>query len=59
MLSDPIADMLTRIRNAIMVGHSTVAIPYSNTKMAIAQIPATRATSLMWRLQWSALLRPS
>ena len=38
MLSDPIADMLTRIRNAIMVGHSTVAIPYSNTKMAIAQI---------------------
>ncbi len=38
MLSDPIADMLTRIRNAIMAGHSTVAIPHSKTKMAIAQI---------------------
>jgi len=38
MLSDPIADMLTRIRNAIMVGHSTVAIPHSKTKLAIAQI---------------------
>jgi small subunit ribosomal protein S8 len=38
MLSDPIADMLTRIRNAIMAGHSTVAIPHSKMKMAIAQI---------------------
>ncbi len=38
MLSDPIADMLTRIRNAVMVGHSTVVIPHSKTKMAIAQI---------------------
>ncbi|MBP8973610.1 MAG: 30S ribosomal protein S8 [Anaerolineae bacterium] len=38
MLSDPIADMLTRIRNAIMAGHSTVAIPHSKTKLAIAQI---------------------
>lgn len=38
MLSDPIADMLTRIRNAIMAGHATVAIPHSKMKMAIAQI---------------------
>lgn len=38
MLSDPIADMLTRIRNAIMAGHPTVAIPHSKMKMAIAQI---------------------
>ena len=36
--SDPIADMLTRIRNAIMSGHSTVAMPSSNMKAAIAKI---------------------
>ncbi|RPH75334.1 30S ribosomal protein S8 [bacterium] len=38
MHSDPIADMLTRIRNSIMVGQPTVAVPYSNVKVAIAQI---------------------
>src|SRR5512138_2871596 len=38
MQSDPIADMLTRIRNAIMVGQPTVAVPFSNVKVAIAQI---------------------
>ncbi len=37
-VSDPIADMLTRIRNAIMVGHPTVAMPSSNLKAAIAKI---------------------
>jgi len=36
--SDPIADMLTRIRNAIMVRHDQVAVPISKTKMAIAKI---------------------
>jgi small subunit ribosomal protein S8 len=36
--SDPIADMLTRIRNAVGAGHSMVAIPSSNLKMAIAKI---------------------
>lgn len=38
MLTDPIADMLTRIRNGLMVGHPSVAMPYSNVKAAIAQI---------------------
>jgi small subunit ribosomal protein S8 len=37
-ISDPIADMLTRIRNGIMAGHQTVSIPGSNIKIAIAQI---------------------
>lgn len=37
-VSDPIADMLTRIRNASQVGHNTVAVPSSKLKMAIAQI---------------------
>jgi len=36
--SDPIADMLTRIRNAIMVRHDQVAVPTSKTKIAIAKI---------------------
>ncbi|MCL2571817.1 MAG: 30S ribosomal protein S8 [Defluviitaleaceae bacterium] len=38
MLSDPIADMLTRIRNANMARHSTVDIPSSQMKVAIASI---------------------
>ena len=36
--SDPISDMLTRIRNAGLVGHSTVAMPNSKVKAAIAKI---------------------
>jgi len=36
--SDPIADMLTRIRNAIMVGHTLVAMPSSKLKVSIAKI---------------------
>lgn len=35
---DPIADMLTRIRNAIMARHESVDIPYSNMKFGIAKI---------------------
>ena len=38
MLSDPIADMLTRIRNASMVQHRQVNIPSSKIKVAIAKI---------------------
>jgi len=38
MLSDPIADMLTRIRNANMARHNTVDIPSSKMKVAIASI---------------------
>jgi len=36
--SDPIADMLTRIRNGLMVKHATVAMPSSKIKVAIAKI---------------------
>jgi small subunit ribosomal protein S8 len=38
--SDPIADMLTRIRNAVMAGHTTVSIPKAKIKVAIAEILA-------------------
>jgi len=37
-MSDPIADMLTRIRNAQMVEKATVALPSSKLKVAIAQV---------------------
>lgn len=36
--SDPIADMLTRIRNAVRVRHDSVLIPSSKIKLAIAKI---------------------
>ena len=37
-MTDPIADMLTRIRNASMVHKKEVTIPFSKVKMAIATI---------------------
>ena len=37
-MTDPIADMLTRIRNGIMARHTRVLIPSSNLKVAIAAI---------------------
>ncbi len=37
-MTDTIADMLTRIRNALMARHQTVAIPSSKMKIAIAKI---------------------
>lgn len=37
-VTDPIADMLTRIRNAIMVGHDSVLMPTSKMKLAISRI---------------------
>src|SRR6056297_1558329 len=38
ILSDPISDMLTRIRNANMAEHDTVQIPHSRMKSEIARI---------------------
>ena len=38
VITDPIADMLTRIRNATSARHSTVDVPTSGMKRAIAQI---------------------
>jgi len=37
-ISDPIADMLTRIRNAIMARHDFVLVPTSRMKLSIARI---------------------
>ena len=38
MVNDPIADMLTRVRNAVLSGHAQVAMPSSNIKIEIAKI---------------------
>ncbi|GIU91292.1 MAG: 30S ribosomal protein S8 [Acidimicrobiia bacterium] len=38
MMTDPIADMLTRIRNAVAVGHATVSMPASKLKEALARL---------------------
>jgi len=37
-ISDPIADMLTRIRNAVMIGQALTAMPHSKVKVEIARI---------------------
>lgn len=36
--TDPIADMLSRIRNAVMVNKSEVSMPYSRIKQSVAEI---------------------
>ena len=38
MMTDPIADMLTRIRNAVRVGHDRVSLPSSRSKEALARL---------------------
>lgn len=38
MTTDPVADMLTRMRNAIMARHEFTLVPYSKMKLAIAKI---------------------
>ncbi|MFO7767088.1 MAG: 30S ribosomal protein S8 [Pelovirga sp.] len=37
-MTDPIADMLTRIRNAGMAGHAKLDVPSSNLKVAVAKV---------------------
>ncbi len=38
MVTDPIADFITRLRNAGEVGHAEVSMPYSKLKMSIASL---------------------
>jgi len=37
MTTDPIADMIVRLKNAAMAGHDSVSVPMSNMKLAIAE----------------------
>ena len=41
-IQDPVADLLTRVRNAQQAGHATVEVPASNLKEAILQILVDR-----------------
>jgi small subunit ribosomal protein S8 len=41
MMTDPIADMLTRIRNGVAVGHERVQMPSSHSREAVARILAS------------------
>ena len=47
-MTDPIADMLTRVRNASQAYHDTAVMPHSKIKVGIAEILAPRATSPAW-----------
>lgn len=42
MVTDPVADLIVRIKNAQMVGHKNVSVPYSILKHAIADKLAAR-----------------
>lgn len=49
-MTDPIADLLTRIRNAIRAAHETVQIPASNLKAEIARILTEQGYIESWAL---------
>jgi small subunit ribosomal protein S8 len=51
MYADPIADYLTRIRNAIMAGHKIVEIPASNLKKEITKILFDKGYILSYRFE--------
>src|SRR2546423_10800642 len=50
-MTDPIADFLTRVRNAIHAAHETVDIPASNVKCELARILAEQGYIDSWSLQ--------
>ncbi len=50
MVSDPIADMLTRVRNALTARHPKVDVPSSNLKMEIARILKEEGYILNYKL---------
>ncbi len=53
-MTDPIADLLTRVRNAIHAAHETVDIPASKLKAEIARILAEQGYVEGWSLQPAA-----
>ena len=52
-MTDPIADLLTRIRNAIMAGHKVVEAPASNLKKEIARILFEKGYILSYKIMKS------
>ena len=49
-LTDPVADMLTRIRNASKQHHELVDVPYSKVKMEIAKILLEEGYIASWEV---------
>ena len=65
-ITDPVADMLTRIRNANNAKHETVDVPASNMKKSIAQIlldegyiKSFSLPALYFSVMWIMPCRPS
>mgnify|MGYP003958284541 CR=1 FL=1 len=54
MFTDPIADYLTRVRNAQMAGHKVVEIPSSNMKKSITQILYNKGYILNFKFEETA-----
>jgi small subunit ribosomal protein S8 len=50
-MTDPIADMLTRVRNANSAYHDTVVMPYSKIKSHIAEILQQQGYIAGWRVE--------
>jgi len=50
-MTDPIADMLTRLRNANSAYHDTVGMPYSKIKSRIAEILQREGYIASWRVE--------
>lgn len=53
-MTDPIADMLTRLRNGNQAYHDEVAIPYSKLKANIAEVLKTEGYIAAWSVQQPA-----
>jgi small subunit ribosomal protein S8 len=50
-MTDPIADMLTRLRNANQAYHETVSMPYSKLKSGVAEILQQEGYIGSWRIE--------
>ena len=50
-MTDPIADMLTRLRNANQAYHDSVAMPYSKLKAGVAEILQQEGYITSWRVR--------
>jgi small subunit ribosomal protein S8 len=53
-MTDPIADMLTRLRNANQAYHDDVAMPYSKVKVGVAEILQQEGYITSWKVEQPA-----
>jgi small subunit ribosomal protein S8 len=50
-MTDPIADMLTRLRNANQAYHDVVPVPYSKVKVGVAEILQQEGYIMSWKVE--------